>query len=515
MPDPDRVTHPGGDVGFRIGSDVPARLVTLCRMSEPGGRPSTAVAVDPGQHPDDLAAAVDRAYQLILGRPADPDGAADYLSGLRSGALTVAEMCASLAGSEEFARRLAPADPAPVEPDHADDPDWVDVAELIRTLSVEELAERAETYFRAVETPDHLLTKPFKDPSETPDLLVTFGQVLRGLQALPGMRVLDFGAGTCWTSRFLTQLGCRVVALDVSPTALELGRRLFQRQPVLGDQPEPEFLVFDGHRIDLPDASVDRVLFYDAFHHVPNPAEVIAEVGRVLRPGGVAAFAEPGPRHSRQPQSQYEMRHYGVIENDVVIEDVWTWAQAAGFDELRLCLLDSAPRWVDLPTFRDVLAGREAPEAFAEPTRAAIADRRMFWLRRAGAEVPDSRAADGLVADLAVTDLRIESAGGSSVVSGTCRAHNPGPRAWLPSDAEFGPVRLGIRLQLADQTVLDLTRVHLPGHGVAPGETVEFPVRVVVPAQPVRIEAVEFDLVSEFVCWFGVNGSRVVRVPLT
>jgi SAM-dependent methyltransferase len=469
--------------------------------------------------PEDLAAAVERAYRLILGRPADPVGAGQYLRGLRTGELSLADVCASLAGSEEFAERLLPAERDPdgeVAASHAEaDPDWVDAAELVKTVTVEELAERAEGYFRAVENPDMLLTKPLKDVSETPDLLVTFGQVLRGLRPLPGMTVLDFGAGTCWTSRFLTQLGCRVKAFDVSPTALELGRRLFDRQPVMGNQPPPEFLVFDGYRFDLPDASVDRVLSFDAFHHVPNPAEVIREMARVLRPGGIAAFSEPGPRHSIQPQSQYEMRNFGILENDVVIEDIWAWARDAGFADLRLCLFDSAPRWVDLRTFTDVVSGRADDGVFPDPARAAISDRRMFFLRRAGAEVPDSREAEGLVGELAMADVEISESGPNIVVSGDCRVRNPGPRAWLPSDAEFGPVLLGVRIHLGDRTARDVARVPLPGQGVQPGEDAAFPVRVEIPPQPEGIVAVEFDLVSEWVCWFSVNGSPVVKFPLS
>jgi hypothetical protein len=282
----------------------------------------------------------------------------------------------------------------------------------------------------------------------------------------------------------------------------------------MGKQPEPEFLVFDGHRFELPDASVDRILSFDAFHHVPNPPDLIGEMARVLRPGGIAAFSEPGPRHSVRPQSQYEMRNYGILENDVVIEDVWAWARGAGFVELRLCLLDSAPPWVDIQTFQDVVAGREHPDVFSVPTRAAIDDRRMFRLRREGVELPDSREAAGLVGDITVEDVEISDSGSVIVVGGTCRVHNPGPRVWLPSDADFGPVLIGVRLHLGDHTVRDFKRISLPGQGVQPGEGVTFPVRVEIPPQPEGIVAVEFDLVSEKVCWFSINGSRVARFDL-
>lgn len=470
---------------------------------------------------DDLTFAIERAYQLILGRPADPDGVEWSLTMLRSGEMSLAQLCATLASSEEFTRRLEPPRERREDIERErllkarEDPNWVDVAELIKTVSVEDLAKTAEGYFRAVEDPDLLLTKPFSDLAETPELLVTFGQVLRGLRPLPGMKVLDFGAGTCWTSRFLTQIGCRVTALDVSPTALELGKRLYQKMPVIGEQPEPEFLVYDGYRIDLPDGSMDRILSFDAFHHVPNPADVLREMARVLLPGGIAAFSEPNDRHSVQPQSQYEMRNYGIIENDIVIEDVWKWAEEAGFAEMRLCLLDSAPQWVDVDTFNDVIADREAEEVFSAPTRAGISYRRMFWLRKEGAEVPDSREAKGLVAELSMTDVEIDTSGPATVVSGTCAVRNPGPRAWLASDAEFGPVSLGVRMHLADQTVRDLRRIPLPGRGIAPGADVSFPFRVEIPPQPEGVVAVEFDLISELVCWFGANGSPVVRFALS
>ena len=102
------------------------------------------------------------------------------------------------------------------------------------------------------------------------------------------MTILEFGAGTGWLSRFLTQLGCRMILMDVAPTALTIARELYARQPVIGERPAPQFLVFDGRRIDLPDASVDRILCFDSFHHATNPDDVlhgVARSRRVSRPG--------------------------------------------------------------------------------------------------------------------------------------------------------------------------------------------------------------------------------------
>src|SRR6266404_8753410 len=222
-------------------------------------------------------------------------------------------------------------------------PDFVDVRQLIKELSVEELCLAAEEFFAQRIDWESLHAKPFAEIDETPELLICFAQVVRGLNLLPDMTILDFGAGTCWTSHFLSQLGLKVIALDVSTSALKIGQRLYQRHPLIGNQPEPRFLQFDGHRFDLADNSVDRISCWDAFHHVPNPAEVITEMGRVLKEGGVAGFSEPGPEHSKSPQSQYEMKTNRLIENDIDVSEIWADAERAGFTKIKLALFNPQP----------------------------------------------------------------------------------------------------------------------------------------------------------------------------
>ena len=109
--------------------------------------------------------------------------------------------------------------------------------------------------------------------------------MLQGLRLTAGMTVLEFGAGSGWLSRFLTQLGCRVILLDVSPSALAIAREVYERLPIIGERPQPQFLTFDGRTIDLPDGSVDRIVSFHAFHHVPNPDAVLREFGRLLQAG--------------------------------------------------------------------------------------------------------------------------------------------------------------------------------------------------------------------------------------
>jgi SAM-dependent methyltransferase len=209
----------------------------------------------------------------------------------------------------------------------------IEVAELIEQTTIEELNQSAEAYFASITHWDHQLTKPFSQAHEAPTLLIDMAVLMQGLQLTAGATVLDFGAGTGWFARFLTQLGCRVILLDVSETALAMAQELYRRQPVIGDRPAPEFLLFDGRTIPLPDAGVDRVLSFHAFHHAPHPVAILEEVGRVLKPGGIAGFAEPGPRHSQTSVSQFEMRNYRVVENDVDVHALWRAAKTFGFRE--------------------------------------------------------------------------------------------------------------------------------------------------------------------------------------
>ena len=394
--------------------------------------------------------------------------------------------------------------------------DFIDVRDLLRTLTVEQLAAEADDYFKKnLSNLDYYFAKPFTNVDETPELLLGFAEMVSGLRPLPGMRVLDFGAGTGWTSRYLTQLGCEVFATDVSATALDAAKQLYKSFPVAGARPEPAFLVFDGHRIDLPDASVDRVHCFDAFHHVPNPAEVLRELGRVLKPGGVAGFCEPGPNHSKAAQSQSDMRNYTIIENDVIMADIWAWAQAAGFTSLEISVINSQPFRLSLAEFDSFLRGGRSQRRFARHVRNAVRKQRVFFLSKGLAPIADSRDRAGLVAKLKVHIDRTRVAQGEFII-GHCRAKNIGQKVWLPSYAPHGAVQLGVHLYSVEGRAIDRDYAHIPfdrHDGVHPGDVVEIP--FTIPAPTAGDYRIEFDLVSEKVCWFEINGRRPVSADIS
>jgi SAM-dependent methyltransferase len=106
----------------------------------------------------------------------------------------------------------------------------------------------------------------------------------------PGDTVLDFGCGrgsfAAAAARAVGPAG-KVYALDVNPLALEAARKKGGKK----DYGPVEVILSDG-ATGLPDGSVDVVLLYDVFHELDAPAAVLAELARILKPGGKLSFSD-------------------------------------------------------------------------------------------------------------------------------------------------------------------------------------------------------------------------------
>jgi SAM-dependent methyltransferase len=391
---------------------------------------------------------------------------------------------------------------------------FIDVKELIASRPVAEHNALAEAYFARLEDWTYHLGKPLSALEETPQLLVNFAVVLQGLELCPGLTVLEFGAGTCWASRWLTQLGCRVIAVDVAPTALKMGAELYAAHPPFGSQPPPQFVVFDGHRLPLPDGGVDRIICLDAFHHVPNPAEALAEMARVLASGGIAGFAEPGPEHSRSETSQYEMREYGVIENDVDLPALWAAARQAGFTDLKVAAFNQRAKYLSLNDFNDLLAGGAAAGEYLAETRRFLSGKRNFFFYKGATATRDSRFRAGLRAEIKPLDNFARARAGETLALRVA-VKNTGEAVWLPAESGLGAVYLGFHVKDEKGDTLkqsyhwqaltpDASRATQPGESLV--------VEAYLPALPPGRYRLEMDLVSNDVCWFALNGSPTAEM---
>jgi ubiquinone/menaquinone biosynthesis C-methylase UbiE len=108
-------------------------------------------------------------------------------------------------------------------------------------------------------------------------------QALLGLLPESGIgRVLDIGTGT---GRLLELLAPRVtmaLGVDASRAMLALARARLARPGLT----HCAVRLADMYRLPLGDAGYDLVLLHMVLHHAEDPAGVLAEAARVLRPGG-------------------------------------------------------------------------------------------------------------------------------------------------------------------------------------------------------------------------------------
>jgi SAM-dependent methyltransferase len=118
-----------------------------------------------------------------------------------------------------------------------------------------------------------------------------------------GLDVLDLGCGAGFYTAALTAAGARVTGVDGSATILEHARRGadFTARLVLHDLEQP--LSF------ADDVSFDLVVMALVYHHVHGRAGLLAEIARVLRPGGrlLLSTTHPSGEHRWLGGSYYDL----------------------------------------------------------------------------------------------------------------------------------------------------------------------------------------------------------------
>jgi SAM-dependent methyltransferase len=107
-----------------------------------------------------------------------------------------------------------------------------------------------------------------------------------------GGRFLDVGCGTGATGAWLGERG-RLVGVDFEPMALALHR---ERHPAT------VAVAADAAALPFADAAFDAALCVTLLYHrsIASPVQVVAELARVVRPGGLLCLWEPGVRRLRR-----------------------------------------------------------------------------------------------------------------------------------------------------------------------------------------------------------------------
>lgn len=133
-----------------------------------------------------------------------------------------------------------------------------------------------------------------------------------------GISLLDYGCGAGALLRVLRAHGWRVALYgsDVSEGMIETARA--QWPPLAG--PIPTMRLQDGARTPWDAGVFDLVVLSSVLHHVPLPERdpVIAEVRRVLRPGGHVVMFEHNPRN---PVTRHVVARTPIDRNALLVDE--------------------------------------------------------------------------------------------------------------------------------------------------------------------------------------------------
>ncbi|MBL3688051.1 ubiquinone/menaquinone biosynthesis methyltransferase [Leucobacter zeae] len=248
----------------------------------------------------------------------------------------------------------------------------------------------------------------------------------RAVAPRKGMRILDLAAGTGTSSAALAAHGAHVVAADFSEGMLEEGRRRHAGNPLI------EFVHADATDLPFADDSFDAATISYGLRNVSDPRRALAEMARVVKPGGrvvIAEFSTPPSALVRRPYAFYGKhvlpRIAGAINRDAAAAyhylnesiEAWPdqaelarWMRGAGFERVahrnltfgivalhRGFVGRRAPEPAKTEPAKDdaakAVAGKPAAEPVAEPGPAAPKSQPDSQSKSASQPKPKSKSA--------------------------------------------------------------------------------------------------------------------------
>ncbi len=174
----------------------------------------------------------------------------------------------------------------------------------------------------------------------------------------PGERILDLATGTGWTARQVAVSGAQVTGVDIAEDKVEAARTI--------SDPAIDFQVGDAEALPFADDSFDAVISTCGIQFVWKPEDAVAELSRVLRPGGrfvatlwtadstiadkfkvFAAYMAPPADPTQAPPSPFLWGHRERIDElltpdfEIGVESATSFYRAPGADDAWRAFRDS------------------------------------------------------------------------------------------------------------------------------------------------------------------------------
>lgn len=108
----------------------------------------------------------------------------------------------------------------------------------------------------------------------------------------PGETVLDIACGSGYGTDMIRRIGCEVVGADYNPETVRHAKSSY---------PESRFCCADALELPFADKSFSTILSFETIEHVVDGDAFLAEMRRVLRPGGRLFCSTPNIRYTAHP----------------------------------------------------------------------------------------------------------------------------------------------------------------------------------------------------------------------
>ena len=150
----------------------------------------------------------------------------------------------------------------------------------------------------------------------------------------------DLGCGTGHVTQALAPCVARVIAVDESGPMLTAARERLARFDNVD--------LREGHIESLPieDSALDAAILFMVTHFIPDPANALKEIRRVLKPDGRLLIVDLTP-HDRQ---EY-VAEFGHVWQGFSSDQITTWLRAASLRDCRYRQLPTDPEAAGPPLF--------------------------------------------------------------------------------------------------------------------------------------------------------------------